>query len=592
MAETYDRDPRAEVIELQAAGASSGGTMAVARVAGGTRWLLALLVAAVALGLAVVAAVVLSSRPDAEALRYVPAGSSVVVELRPDLPGDQRGRVGNLLAHFPGYLDQSLLDQKMDETLERLVRTASGGSIDYRTTVKPYVAGPAFAAFVGGPDATVDPTGDVAPVLVVLTTDGSVTCDGILGTAGQAYDHRGVTILPDRTGDGPANGCAMESPYLLLGATTAVERAIDARQDGTGVSSDAAYRAARAGLGGDRLASVYVAPRVLAAAMSSLTSGALGSVGSVASSLPPSALPEWAVATIRAADSSLALEGTMPIPDLAAIAEAAGVSAPPTPGPDRESSLAPIVPSDTVLVLEAHDVGRSLVALLDRLTAGTSGGDDGPLTMLGAVGGPENLAGWIRDAGIVVRYAGGAPSGGIVIVATDEAAASGHATQLANLLSLAGSAGSVSVQSEQDGATTITTVTIADPSALVPGLTVGGMPGRVADPVSFAFAARGATFVAGNDAAFVRAILDVAGANTLAGDPAYQRAIGLAGRSNVGQLYVNLAALAAAAPDMPGVDALAWATDVAPYVAPLEAAAGAATTSDGRFTGRLIVTVK
>jgi len=118
------------------------------RTAGGmaakTRWLIGGGAAVGAIVAAVAAYLVLSARPVPEALTYVPGDSVVVAELRLDLPGDQLQHIGNLLAHFPGFKDQSTLPAKIDETLNRLVGAASNGSVDYQKNLKPWISGPTF----------------------------------------------------------------------------------------------------------------------------------------------------------------------------------------------------------------------------------------------------------------------------------------------------------------------------------------------------------------------------------------------------------------------------------------------------------------
>ena len=137
-------------------------------------------VAAIAL-----AASFLAASPLPDVLKYLPADSAIVVELRPELPGDQRQHLGNLLAHFPGFEDQSTLNAKLDEVLERITREASAGEVDYATRVKPLLAGPMAVSVTA--DAL---TGDDRPasaadgVLFVATTDGSATCASIFGPIG------------------------------------------------------------------------------------------------------------------------------------------------------------------------------------------------------------------------------------------------------------------------------------------------------------------------------------------------------------------------------------------------------------------------
>src|SRR6185369_17758350 len=73
------------------------------------RWVAGLGVAVLAIAIAVGAWLVLSKPSTPVALQYIPGNAAIVGELRMDLPGDQLQKVGNLLAHFPGFSDQSIL---------------------------------------------------------------------------------------------------------------------------------------------------------------------------------------------------------------------------------------------------------------------------------------------------------------------------------------------------------------------------------------------------------------------------------------------------------------------------------------------------
>src|SRR5689334_612853 len=116
----------ASTTDTSMAGSGSPAAASGSRV----RWMLALGVVALAAIVAVGAIVILGSKPTPPALAYIPSDSTVVVELRPDLPGDQVQKLGNLLAHFPGFLDQSTLPAKLDEAFSKLVGQASNGSVD------------------------------------------------------------------------------------------------------------------------------------------------------------------------------------------------------------------------------------------------------------------------------------------------------------------------------------------------------------------------------------------------------------------------------------------------------------------------------
>ena len=72
---------------------------------------------------------------------WTPADAVVYVEVRGDLPGDQRQNLGRFLAHFPGFADQASLETKLDETLDKLVNKASDGKHDWTKEIKPWFGG-------------------------------------------------------------------------------------------------------------------------------------------------------------------------------------------------------------------------------------------------------------------------------------------------------------------------------------------------------------------------------------------------------------------------------------------------------------------
>ena len=77
---------------------------------------------------------------------WIPAGTVAYLEARADLPGDQRENVGNIIATFPGFKDQSSLDSKIDQALdEALQRTG----ISWTSDLKPWVAGEVGVALTG-----------------------------------------------------------------------------------------------------------------------------------------------------------------------------------------------------------------------------------------------------------------------------------------------------------------------------------------------------------------------------------------------------------------------------------------------------------
>src|SRR3954470_15705306 len=110
--------------------------------AGRLRWAIALLVTALVVGVAVAGFVLLAGQTaPSKLLGYVPADSVVYGEVRLDLPGDQRQKLGEFLSKFPGLADQSTLDAKLDEALDKLIRGSTKDSQDYTTKIKPWFGG-------------------------------------------------------------------------------------------------------------------------------------------------------------------------------------------------------------------------------------------------------------------------------------------------------------------------------------------------------------------------------------------------------------------------------------------------------------------
>ena len=121
-----------------------------------TRWIAAAVAIGVVVLITALATLVLtSSSPTSAVLGYVPTDSIAYGEVRLDLPGDQRQKVGQFLAKFPGFADQAALETKLDEVLDRLISEGSQGKQTYTRDVKPWFGGQ--MAFAMGPLPSVDP---------------------------------------------------------------------------------------------------------------------------------------------------------------------------------------------------------------------------------------------------------------------------------------------------------------------------------------------------------------------------------------------------------------------------------------------------
>ena len=577
------------------------------------RWLIGGGVAAAAVIVAIGAALLLSSRPMPEALKYVPGNAAVVAELRLDLPGDQLQRVGNLLAHFPGFKDQSILGSKLDETFDRLVKAATNGAADYTTKLEPWLAGPTFVGILpagsaaGGasPGPSAGSSGLALPAaadgVVVATTDGKVTCDAAIQGGATPQLRGGHSLLVSADG---TMACFMDGKFGLLGTPAGIEAALAAHASGSGIDHDAAYGKARDTLGGDRLATVYVsgaAAALMQAAEASMPASLPISLPTVAG-----ALPEWIIAGTRAEDDALVTDLYVAPSKAGTGASAAAGSPLPTLPPPHVSDIAGFLPGTTILLAELHGVGVSAQTALTALRSDPQFQAQAAQldTALGLAGGPEGVVGWVSDAGVVVlpqstTAAAGATPGvdaGLVLVATDEATASAKVAQLKSLLGIVAlSGGGSSTDVDVDG-TTVTTIDLGDLSSLLGQAGASGDLGGITIPsdlrLKLSLAVRGKLVLLGGDESFARDVLQVDAGATLADQASYKRSIDRASASNLGQVYVAGASLRQlAARFLPAEIQASWQTDILPFVEPIDAVVLTSTIEHGLSHTQLVMAV-
>jgi hypothetical protein len=570
------REPLAEPSTMTPAAPPTAPAMTPASGGRGRlRWIVALVVVAVVV-VATVGVVVLFNKPaTASALAYVPGDAALVLEVRMDLPGDQLQHVGNLLAHFPGFADQSTLSTKIDEGIRRLIVAVSGNSgIDYVNEIKPWLAGPTFVGIMAPALATSSGTGSA---VIAATTDGTVDCAKAFKS--QAVTHESYKGFDLVTATQPVLTCVIDGRQALLGDAPTVKLALDAKAGGTGMDKNARYATARAALGLDRLATAFVNGPALA----SLEAAAGGSSSSQALAALTGPVPDWAMAGIRAEDDALVLDSV----SAPTVEPAGGPSLLPLPA-THPSVLAPMVPKDTLLFVENQGTGASVGNLFSRLRAIPE--LQASLQTLDGLGGPAKLFGWVDDVGVAVSVNGTAPDGAIFLVAKDEATASGTVTQLTALLGLLGQ-GKVQIATATVAGVLVDTITIPDPSTLIPSSDLQGLS-LPTTPVSFSVAAKGKVIILATGVPEMTAILNVAPGGSLADDPAFQLA-GQRGLSNSRTtVYAAAGASIAVVQRFLPPDQLAsFTSDELPYLEPLQSVSSTATEDAPGSRSRLVVIV-
>ena len=560
----------------------AGSTGAAASSAGRIRWIIALGVAALAVVVAIGAILLLGSQPTPEALKYIPGDAAVVAEVRMDLPGDQMEKLGKLLAHFPGFLDQATLPDKIDEALSRLVSSGGAGGVDYRTDIKPWLSGPAFIG-MRAPAAGASPTTSPNGAVISATTTGTVSCDTPfknLTVTHEKYQNLDLALAGD-------SACVVDGHQALIGDAQSVRNALDAHAAGTGIDRSDRYRAARAALQGDQLATVFVDGH----AFTTMLPSASGTPGLEAFAGIAGAVPDWAMTGVRAEDDALVVDtvtGPAPTPTAGATT---GPSLLPLPAA-HPSVIAPMAPADTILFVEDQGTGVTVQNLLTRLR--TVPDLSAPLQMLDGVGGAAGLVGWVEDVGVAVSAQGMTPNGAVFLVAKDDATAADRVKTISGFLALAGLGGQgIEVRDSTINGVAVTTVTITDLSQLVPpGTLPGGEQVPSTGPISFSIAAHGRAVVLTTGEGAMTAVLNVKPGESLVDQPRYKKALTRALASSRFSLFADVRAGVALVEALAPPDSLAqWQSSIKPYVNPIESVliSGSTDASSGR--SRFVITV-
>jgi Protein of unknown function (DUF3352) len=554
-------DPTAD----QPAAVASGGS-------GRMRWAVAIgIVALIALGIGLVAVLAGRGGLDATAPRYLPVTTIQYLDVRFDLPGDQRQEVAKLLALFPGFEDASTLDLKADDTFERLVKAATDGKASYTNDIKPWFGGQVAEGVTGLPGLGALITGSGSsglelPVIGLLSVKDASAAQAAVERLIAASKAAGMTVVSTEVdghptwtfsgGDG-SNGprsatVTLTNDMLVVGMDAAdVAKSVTlGTQGGANLAGSSAFTDATADLPDARLATIYVDGAAL-----KLAAGALTSVPGLESAL--AAIP-------------VSIAGALTVQDASIIGTARAVH--PDGAPqivDSASTLAADVPGTALAYAEAHDVGTAISTLLASVK--TQPGIeafgvqvDSIESLLGAK--LEDLFAWVGDVAVAGWTTEGTPGGAVVAEVTDASAASERVKQLQAFLQLASIGGSVSTATTTYAGTTITNVTVSDAN----------------QDVTVSFALSDTTFVLGIGEASVKAVLDVTPATALAADPGYQATMKAAGPStNSGSAYVDLHGIRdAIEPLIPAAERNRYEQEIKPWLLPFDQL-GAVTYQDG-----------
>ena len=561
----------------------------------GLRWLVAAaIVVLVAASASAAFFVVTGAASPSTVARWAPADSIVYLEARFDLPGDQHDKAGRFLSAFPGFADPSTLDAKLAEVYDKAIRAATHDKRDYSTEIKPWFGGQvgvAVSALPSGGAVTGARSAPVRCVFILSVTDAAKAGAWLTTVAdgkGTAATYGGVALTVFGTGD-QAAAVGVDGPVLIGGDVASVHAVIDAK-GADGLAGTADFKVALANTPKDRVGFAFLQYQ-------KLLQGQLALLPSTANLYPKELLdqiPPWIAMTTLFEADGLVMDEVHPAPT-GHTGQASHVS-----------TLAARLPATTVAAFEAHDIGTSIKDAV-KLYQGIPAYKDAVTKALEAidkVGGLDSFTSWLSDGTVAVTIDGTTVGGGVVLALVDKTAATAAAAKFAslkNLVTLAGLPGA-KVTTEEHGTATITTIdlgSVNDLRNLAPFMGSGSstlpstLPPNVTDArlaLSYTVTDDLAIVGIGGDG-FVKAVLDTKAGASLADQARYRTAVGLAGASNAGQGYVDVAAIVKLVEaQLPTSARAAYERDTKPYVSPFSALVFASQDGDLGHS-RIVVTV-
>jgi hypothetical protein len=555
------------------------------------RWGIAAAVCLVAVIVSGAGAWVLSGAAGERSLTssVAPQNTVFFMEIRSDLPGNQRSKMADFMTHFPGFADRAQFDNRWDTLLNQLTLRFSP-ELAYTSAFKPWMEGefsiaiqdPATALAAGGgtcvplTDLARVGTSDIAPSAeIIFALKDRAKAEAFiaaevkrLGVPVTTESFAGTTLYV-MGGPGERGAYAFTDRDLILGTVDGVKATL-ATQHGKALADTANYKSAMAEVTGDVLARYYVDVKsLMASSMAAYEQLMCAIPGGAAASLPPmtdGSTPAWLAGSIIAEADRIVVESKIPRP--------VGATA-----TSHASRLASSLPGTTVAFAETHGIGASLSSGIGAIesAAPSMGIDSGTLDSLHRV---LNLVGgvdWIGDGVVAVTKGAAGFSGGIVLEAPDAATAKARLGTITSLVGLSGLATGIKTRTETYAGSSITIITI---------------PASIAgSELQVAAATRDNLVAVGYDEAFVKAMLDTTVANSLASKANYKAAIGAAGSSNQAALFVSVPGLKTEIASV--VDTFdivhAWALDYKPYLDHIDGLA-VAVIDGATVTIRLIVT--
>ena len=526
--------------------------------AGQNRWRWAVVAVATLVVVGLIGAFFVLASPRAgtpsTVARYAPDNTAMYMEARLDLPGDQRDRLAAFMSHFPGFADQASFDQKLDETLDSLLRESHTG-LDWQTDVSPW-----FGGEIGVFSTTITPTPGTPPSMTIaFVVKDRAALDQLMtewttGLDATREEYEGTTIWTTAlVGGGERLSIAATDEVLLIGTRAEeIRGALDVRADrSAGLADDQFFLQQLAALHADRLGFVYYDGRGLAESLRGQFPGQIVP-GIDAMNWIIDASAVRVVGELRAETDHLAITTRTERP--------ADADLPALPA-NRGTTLAEAVPADGILYTEMRDVGQTISFALEKFLSPTSSGGGVPIDLsgleqlLGAP--PQDLFDFLVDVAISVGYHDGVVDAGVIATVDDNAVATARVDRLLTTLrTLMQFGGGVTFEEQQHGDATLTIISF------------GGLASELGVGSAAVTVANGRLLIGTGD--FVVDALDRTRDNSLAARPEYQAALQAGGAANAGVVFVDIAAARAALESfIPEAARPVYEQSQRPFLAPL-----------------------
>jgi hypothetical protein len=537
------------------------------------RWVVALFTTAFMLvGTLGIAAFAQTTRFGAgEGPSFLPADAVAYAEARLDLPGDQRDQLIEFLGHLPGFADPAAFDTKLDETLDQLLGGPSS-PLSWTEDIKPWFSGQLMfgVADVPAMDATVDPGAAAAAAITALGVTDRAALDAALakllagsGDSVTSEAYAGTTI--STVGD----MAVAPTDTLLLFSNDAdqVKAALDVLGGSEpSLADDPGFQSAIAAMPADRLGAFVVDADQLATVLGPLLEQQLASQPNMGSIVPQlDAALGMLPGTIT---GHITVEGD----HLTARIDALAGDGMPALSV-RETDLASRMPADTVLYLEARDLGAVLNGLLAQLKPLLSAqGNDQALAQIEALLGTglDTYLDWVQDIAISASLTAQGPSVGLVATVTDVTTGKKRVDALLTLVRLVSAFPARPTESSATPAPPPVEITTKDGVTTISLTEASGMTSNlpVEPTISLGF----------DDDHFYLGLGDFAAqamarepAESLAATPGYMKALDAVGAENAGVVYVDVASALSFAELLMGSDQrIQFEEQLKPYAGALD----------------------